>query len=300
VDEGARTGGLVHNQVCNLEDFSHPRLEPVIREVFAHEVGRFGAAFPTGWEDRKHWEAAMAVVAFRDSGLLDGDSELLGVASGNEPLGFFLTRFARRVFVTDRYLDSREWEVFGHASMLTDPGAHWPFEWNPRRLVVQHMDALDLQYEDESFDGVFSSSSIEHFGDHGAISRSMDEMFRVLRPGGVCAVSTEFRMEGPPPGPVGCVLFSAEELVSCLVGDRGWQLTSPLDLGVSEATRRSEVDVRGVVAEQLEQCRRDGGWYSHKLEYSHYPHIVMRLDGHLFTSVHLALKKDEPQPSRQR
>ena len=92
--------------------------------------------------------------------------------------------------------------------MLTDPDLHWPFEWNPRRLVVQHMDALDLRYEDESFDGVFSGSSIEHFGGHAEAERSMDEMFRVLRPGGICAIATEFRLAGPSPGLPGCLLFA--------------------------------------------------------------------------------------------
>lgn len=283
---------LSHNKVCNLEDFTHPELYPVIRDVFAHEVVRFGDRFPVGKENRKDWEAAMAVRAFACCGLLDGDSEFLGVAAGNEPLLFHLTRVARRVFATDLYLAAADWEVFGHRSMLDDPHHHWPFHWNPRRLVVQHMDALDLQYEDGSFDGVFSSSSIEHFGGHAEVQRSMDEMFRVLRPGGVCAVSTEFRVAGPSPGIPGCLLFDTEELASKLIGDRAWSLISPLDLSVSDATLATKVDVVDVVAQQLAQCDRDGGWFTHKLDYRHFPHIVMGLGEFAFTSIQLALRKD--------
>lgn len=284
---------LSHNKICNLEDFTHPELRPVLRDVFAHEVVRFGDAFPAGKENRKDWEAAMALRAFGACGLLDGDADFLGVAAGNEPLLFHLTRVARTVHATDVYLAPGDWEVFGHRSMLDDPFEHWPFAWNPRRLVVQHMDALDMRYEDETFDGVFSSSSIEHFGGHAEVRRSMDEMFRVLRPGGVLAVSTEFRLSGPSPGLEGTLLFDEEELASVLIGDRAWAPVSPLDLTVSGATLATKVDVVGVVGQQLAQCHRDGGWFTHKLDYEHFPHIVMNFGEYTFTSIQLALRKDE-------
>ncbi|MGI8809113.1 MAG: class I SAM-dependent methyltransferase [Acidimicrobiales bacterium] len=286
---------LSHNKICNVEDFTHPELHPVIRDVFAHEVVRFGDRFPVGKENRKDWEAAMALRAFGACGLLDGQGYFLGVAAGNEPLIFHLTRLARRVFATDLYLAGGDWEVFGHQSMLTDPHEHWPFAWNPNRLVVQHMDALDLRYEDDTFDGVFSSSSIEHFGGYPEVERSMDEMFRVLRPGGVCAVSTEFRLLGPSPGIPGCLMFDAEEIAARLIGDRAWTLISPIDLSVSDATMATKVDVTGVVAQQLAQCDRDGGWFTHKLDYEHFPHIVMGFGDYAFTSMQLALRKD-PAP----
>lgn len=292
VPEPSDNEKLSHNKVCNLEDFTHPELRPVLRDVFAHEVVRFGDRFPVGKENRKDWEAAMALRAFAACGLLDGHGEFLGVGAGNEPLLFHLTRLARRVFATDLYLALGDWDVFGHRSMLSDPYEHWPFEWNPRRLVVQHMDALDLRYEDESFDGIFSSSSIEHFGGHREVERSMDEMFRVLRPGGVCAISTEFRLTGPSPGIPGCLMFDAGEIGPRLVGDRPWSPISPLDLTVSDATLASKVDVTGVVAQQIAQCDRDGGWFTHKLDYEHFPHIVMGVGDYTFTSMQLALRKD--------
>ena len=66
--------------------------------------------------------------------------------------------------------------------MLTEPTSHRPplMLFNRRRLVVQHMDALDLRYEDESFDGIFSCGSIEHFGSLENVAVAAGEMARVL------------------------------------------------------------------------------------------------------------------------
>src|SRR5204862_4394011 len=107
----------------------------------------------------------------------------------------------------DLYLEPGDWEQTAATSMLIDPGRHAVIPWNPRRLVVQHMDARELRYEDESFDGIFSSSSIEHFGDHADVERAVSEMFRVLKPGGVLSLSTEFRLAGDGPGLPNVLLF---------------------------------------------------------------------------------------------
>ena len=285
------SSALSYNKVCNLEDFTHPSLLPVIRDAFEHELKRFGPAFPTRREYRKYWEVAMTIRAFRDLGLFHGAAEFLGVGAGNEPTVFYLTRVAKRVFATDLYLGSGAWGESANASMLTVPEGHWPFAWNPRRLVVQHMDALDLRYEDSAFDGVFSSSSIEHFGDFDDIRRSAHEMFRVLKPGGILAVSTEFRLQGPSPGLPMTHLFSPSEIYEHIIGDDDWQLVSPLDVHVSNATLATETDFWQVLADQSAQVERDGGLFTFKVEYARYPHIVLRQDEHLFTSVHLTLQK---------
>jgi SAM-dependent methyltransferase len=285
------TGALGYNKVCNLEDFTHPSLMPVIRDAFQHELARFGPAFPIGHEYRKQWEVAMTMRAFRDLGLFHGGAEFLGVGAGNEPTIFYLTRVARRVFATDRYLASGSWGESANASMLTVPEGHWPFPWNPRRLVVQHMDALELRYDDSSFDGVFSSSSIEHFGDFAATRKSAHEMFRVLKPGGVLALSTEFMLQGPSPGPPMTNLFRPSEIYEYILGDDDWQLVSPLDTHVSNATLATEANFWEVLADQDAQVERDGGLFTFKVEYARYPHIVLRQDDYLFTSVHLTLQK---------
>jgi SAM-dependent methyltransferase len=147
------------------------------------------------------------------------------------------------------------------------------------------MDARELRYEDESFDGIFSSGSIEHFGTIEEIRRSAEEMFRVLRPGGVLSLSTEFRLEGPPPGLPGIVMFDAEQLDEYLVGGLDWTPVSAFDAAVSEATLASVVPLSEAAADVA--ARRP--------EWTRYPHIVFRDGGLLFTSVHLGLRKNARQ-----
>ena len=289
--------GLSYNKVCNVEDFADDELRSVIRRELPHEVTRFGDQFPTGREDRKDWETAMTIRTFEDHGLLDGRHDFLGVASGTEALNFCLTRYARRVVATDLYLDPGDWGATASSVMLKNPGAYWASDWNPRRLVIQHMNALDLQYEDETFDGVFSSSSIEHFGDYHAIHRAMDEMFRVLRPGGIAAFSTEFRLRGSSPGIPGTLMFDREQLLEHVVGARPWKLLSPLDDTVSDETTRTALDVRPLVDLQAAFAAEHPDGCAIRPEYPKYPAVVIEVpSGQIATSVHVALRKKRRNP----
>lgn len=279
------------SKVCELEDFSTPRLREVLREVFPHELVRFGPSFPDGAEWRKYWEVAMAVLTFRDTGLLGDWARILGIGAGNEPTVFHLTQHAQHVLATDLYL-AEGWEESADSTMLTDPGRHWPFPWDPTRLEVRHMDALLLDLPDGSFDGVFSSSSIEHFGDRDDVRRSLDEIFRVLRPGGVLSISTEYRIAGGPPGIPGTLLFDADEVTDLFVGGRAWSLVEPFDPSVSAATLATAAPFTTVALDQQAQVARLGGLWTHHIRYDRYPHIVLDHQGRRFTSFHLALRKD--------
>ena len=281
---------LSHNKVCNLEDFSDASLLPVLRDVFHHELDRFGSAFPEGREYRKYWEVAMAVRAIQAGGALRPNAEILGVGAGNEPTLFYLTNHVRRVFATDLYL-SEGWEESANATMLTCPERHYPSRWNPRRLVVQHMDGTNLRYEDACMDAVFSSSSIEHFGGWDTIDQALREIHRVLKPGGIASISTEYLVAGPEGGCPGMQLFDSASILRRVVDAFDWTPISPLDFSVSEATLATEASFEEVAADQKAQTDRLGGHFSFLITYARYPHILLRLGDRAFTSIHLALRK---------
>jgi SAM-dependent methyltransferase len=274
---------LGHCKLCELADFSDPELHELIRDVFASDREYFGDPdFPAGREYRKYWEVAMTLRAFRAFGALREDAQVLGVGAGHEATIYWLTRHVGRVVATDLYAEEDVWsETDSGAEMLTDPGRYWDGAWNPERLEVRNMSGLDLQFDDESFDAIFSSSSIEHFGDFGDVRRSVEEMYRVLRPGGVAALATEFRLEGPGLGLPGLLRFDEPELRSLLLDGIWWDPSTPLDLSISQETLSSPVHSPDAVAD-TEAGKR--GW-------SQYPHLVLYEGPYRWTSVHVALIK---------
>jgi SAM-dependent methyltransferase len=270
---GARVLG--YNKLCELEDFADDTLRRYMRAIFVREGGRL-APYERAREHRKYWEVAQAARALVDFGAVHAHADILGVAAGVEETIFWVTNHARRVYAIDRYLDAGDWEAEAPRSMLTTPGEHARCDWNERRLVVQHMDARELHYEDATFDGIFCTSSVEHFGDEQDVRQALAEMWRVLKPGGIVTLSTEFRLRGPPPGMPGTLLFDAAELEEIVVRPLPWSPVEPLDLSVSERTLRTVVSLSAVHAGTAPL----------------YPHIVLEDGEFLFTSVQLVLRKD--------
>jgi SAM-dependent methyltransferase len=276
-------GRLGHCKLCELADFADPELRELIRDVYEGDREHFGdAGFPAGREYRKYWEVAMTLRSFRDLGVLREDARVLGVGAGREATIYWLTRHVGEVVATDLYETQDDWsESDSSADMLTDPGRYWDGDWNPERLTVRHMDGLRLDFEDESFDAIFSSSSVEHFGDFPDVRRSVEEMFRVLRPGGVLALATEFRVEGDRIGYPGLLRFDEPELRALLLDGLWWDPATPFELQLSDETRATAVEMREAIADQ-ESGKR--GW-------TRYPHLVLRHEQFLWTSVHAALIK---------
>ncbi len=235
----------------------------------------------------------MAVASLSNAGVLHSGAEVLGVGAGNEPTIFHLTNLVRRVFATDLYLTNEGWEESANTSMLTEPERHWPTgsPWNPRRLVVQHMNALDLRYEDETFDAVFSSSSIEHFGSATDVHQALAEIHRVLKPGGVVSISTEFRLAGPTPGLPGILMFDANEVQQQFVDPFDWDPISAVEFEISDATLATEQRFTDLAAEVVDHIKPRGFIRFHELDWKQYPYIVLRQEDLLWTSMHLAMRK---------
>ncbi len=293
---------LGFNKVCDLADFRDPELVAVMRDVAEYKLAHLAPGYPEGSEHRKDWEIAMAVRALDRFGALRPDARILGVAAGTEDTLFYLTRRAGQVFATDRYLVPGDWAPLAPPLMLVEPQALAPFAYEADRLVVQHMDGRALRYPDDSFDGIFSSGSIEHFGGLADVAMAAYEMGRVLKPGGVLALSTEFRLSGPPGGigwPGLTLLFDEANLRRYIVEASGLELVDGLDTSASDATYASPRDLSGAVALHAKAREQAAKGPGETPEYAcwEFPHVVLVHEDYVFCSIHLTLRKGEGYPA---
>lgn len=269
---------LGYNWLCKLSDYADPDLVRVARLVYQREAESC-PTFPTSSIYRKHWEVAQGVRGLLDFGAVRPDARLLGVGAGIEATSFWLSTQVEQVFATDLYA-SGGWPGWADQGMLLDPTPYAPCPFNRQRLVVQHMNGCELQYPDAFFDGIYSSSSIEHFGTFDDAARSARDMGRVLKPGGVISISTEVWIGGTPSQGWGNVLlFNAETIQRCIVEPSGCIPVDPFDMSMDEPTLATVQNLDWVVAT------------ANRKEIIPSPHIVLEYQGHLFTSYSIVLRK---------
>jgi SAM-dependent methyltransferase len=108
---------------------------------------------------------------------------------------------------------------------LRDQEQYARFAYRKEPLRVMRADGRCLPFEDATFDVVLSLSSVEHFGGHHAASGAMQEMARVLKPGGVVCVATEWIIEGGDH----FEFFTPERFYECIVTESGLELIEPVD-----------------------------------------------------------------------
>ena len=75
--------------------------------------------------------------------------------------------------------------------VLDDPAKYAPYPYPRERVAFFPMSGTAIAFGDATIDFIFSFCSIEHFGGLAQSRRSLREMARVLRPGGIAVVSTE-------------------------------------------------------------------------------------------------------------
>lgn len=271
--------GVGWNKVCNLEDWSDPRMVATMRRILPYFLAQ-SSEYPHGMEHRKHWEFAQLLLGLDGLGVLGDEAMVLAVAAGQEEVTFDLTNRVRWVFATDIYGDGPfvGWEA--DLVMLRNPDAVARCPYNRRRLVVQYMDALDLRYEDETFDAVYSLSSIEHFGGLDGVRRALDEQRRVVRPGGVVAFTTEVIVNGAPGFEQEHLLLSTPEQIEAVCGEvPGLSLVEPIDFSLSEASRAKVKPLAEAISDTAAGR-------------AEYPAIVISHEGREFTSVSVFLRRD--------
>ena len=231
---------------------------------------------------RKEWEIEMALATLRDHGATGPDKIILGAGAGHEATIYHLSNEVEKVVATDLYLNPGIWGAFAVTELMDNPAKFAPpgVKFNAEAIVVEHADMCNLQYADDSFDGIFSSGSIEHVGTLDDVARAAKELGRVLKPGGVLSLSTEFLISGKGYGWPGVLLLNREQLMDYIVMPSGCEMIDELVEVVDEDTLKTVWPLDRIV---LQNRRPD-------LE------AVLSHGPFTFTSVHLALIK----PKRRR
>jgi SAM-dependent methyltransferase len=161
------------------------------------------------------------------------------------------------------------------------------------------MNGRALRFPPDTFDGVFCSSSIEHFGRFEDVANAAYEMGRVLKPGGLLTISTEYLISGPEwsDGWQDVRLFRRSDLERYIVQASGLEPVDALSTDVSQETLASEWELSRYAEDQKRQLEGQGEYPRiGETVWSHYPCLVVRHEGHVYTSVHLALRKTPGYP----
>jgi len=265
----------VLSKVCDGADWFDPELLAVV-EGDLRELARF---------HRKQWEFAMILLALRRRGALRPDAVGLSMGAGKERLLYAVAHHVRQVVATDLYDLHAEWET----AHTQDPDRYVkedkPFPVDDAKLRGLRMDMRSLDFEDGTFDFCYSSCAIEHIGGREDFLKHLAEAYRVLKDGGVYALTTELHygpetIEHPhnyyfSAGYLGDLLaetcFTADPEIDASLAHHRINYPLPPDV------HRLCFDGQGRLAERL---------------LAESPHVQLLLGKHPFTSLAVVLKKE--------
>jgi SAM-dependent methyltransferase len=244
-------------KLADLPDFENPEWVEVARELGMASKG----VNPD--PAKKYWEYVHLIYGLKKLCCLNPATKILSVGCGYEIPMLYLTNHVHNIVGIDLFED-----VDDIQAPLKNIDQKFSFPIITERLTLQRMDACSLEYEDESFDLLFSLSSIEHFGGNQAAAKAMQEMGRVLKPNGIAVIATELVLNTLPHP----FFFSLDELDEFVIRPSGLSLIEPLDLSLSP--RLLEAPPR------VDQVERR-------------PLLVLLWGSVLFTSVMLFLAKEK-------
>lgn len=255
---------LLHDtQLCELANpakWDNPEWVSILRSL--------GLAEDKRSMHRKPYEFAQLVYGCRRLGVLREDAQILSVGAGHELVLYWLANHVRRIVATDMYegvwqdVQGRE----GDPDVLHRPEDYAPFPYRKDHLEFRRMDGRHLEFADGTFDVAYSLSSIEHFGGLSGAAATMREMARVLKPGGILALATEYVLSGPPHDET----FQPGEIAQ-LIDQPGLELVQPIDDRVYQRYSYAAIDL-----------------YRNPYQT---PHMVVRFDETVFTTVMIFLSR---------
>ncbi len=241
------------NRLCYLEDWDNIELKKLINElqnpVFEDYIHRKKWTTKTnkiismrkpGFIHRKDWEWAHGLRALKKFKKLNDNCTAIGIGAGREEVLFYLANILKHVYATDLY-DGKEWDNFAPFDFPENPKKYAPFPYREDALTVLRMDGKALKFPSETFDIAFSFSSIEHFGgeNHAGALKSMQEVERVLKPGGIAIITTEYIINDKDHPE----FFNRNTLSHDLIDKlHSLKLVEPLDLRITTKTLDTVID----------------------------------------------------------
>ncbi|HEX7140287.1 MAG TPA: methyltransferase domain-containing protein, partial [Vicinamibacterales bacterium] len=219
---------------------------------------------------RKAYEFTQLAYGMKRLGFLHDATRVVSVGAGHEAILYWLANHVGQVMATDTYegvwqnVQSRE----GDAGVMKAPKDYAPFPYREDRLLFLQMNALGLGLRGGVMDVAYSLSSIEHFGGVDGAIRAIDEMARVVRPGGLVAFATEYVIDGPRHEET----FTPAQFDQ-LMNRPGLTLVGPFDRSVYSRYEYSAVDLYG---------------NPHQT-----PHMVVRFNDTVFTTAMVFLRKTQ-------
>lgn len=260
-------GGFVPRdvQLCELANpakWSNPDWMALLASLVVQPVDQLSM-------HRKGYEFGQLLFGLTRLGLVREEVQVLSVGAGHEPVLYWLANRVGRVVASDMY--GGVWQSHGARegddAVLADPKQFAPFAYRQERLLFLKMDGRALAFRDAMFDVVYSLSSIEHFGGLEGARKAVADMSRVLKPGGVLALATEYLLSGPSHHEA----FTPEQ-VHRLLDQPSLSLVEVVDERVWGRYEYMPIDLR---VNPLQT-----------------PHMVVTDNGSVFTSVMAFLRKD--------
>jgi SAM-dependent methyltransferase len=188
-------------KVCDVADWFSGDLHSVIVNEL-RDLPRF---------HRKPWEFAQTFIALRDLGVLRPDAVGISFGAGTDHLLYALLPHIGRLWATDLYDPETIWSTARTNDVETFVKGRPPFPAPTEKLSVKVMDMRTVDFPDESFDFAYSSSAVEHIGTWDDFRTHLNEVRRVLKPGGVYVLTTDI-IYGPAWEELGNYKFAPEGL----------------------------------------------------------------------------------------
>lgn len=251
-------------QLCELANpakWDNPEWMAVLRELKLPAEHRLAM-------HRKAYEFTQTVWGLRRLGALTDTTRIVSVGAGHEALLYWLANQAGWVLATDLYQGAwqSEGSLEGDIRVLAHPEEFAPFKYRRDRLRFLQMNGTALGLRTATFDVAYSLSSIEHFGGLASARAAVEEMARVVRPGGLVVVATEWLVRGP----VRDEVFTPADIAH-LFDVPSLELVEPIDGRVWQRYDATPVDLAGNPFET--------------------PHMLVRIEDTVFTSVLAFLRR---------